>query len=85
MALSFLAPALVLLLVGRSLPLCGLRLLDALQVGVEPLEVGVPEPPVGLHPGRGLPQRLGSQAVQAPLGRAAAGDQPCLLEHLQVP
>ena len=57
---------------------------DALQVDVEPVEAGVPEGAVALHPLGGLPQRPGLEAARAPLGVAAARDQPGALEHLQV-
>ena len=52
---------------------CATVLLDSPQVGVEPVEVDVPEPPVALHPRRGLPERLGLAGCSSATGPTGSG------------
>src|SRR3954454_18211631 len=54
------------------------------QAGVELLEAALPEATVSLQPIGGGPERRSAQARGSQLRRPPAGDQPGLLEHLQV-
>src|SRR4029078_3782421 len=44
--------------------------LDLAEVLVEPVEAGLPEPPVVLQPRRGVPERLGGPRARQPLARS---------------
>src|SRR3954463_6445336 len=59
--------------------------LQIAQVVVEAVEALLPEAAVLLDPARDLAQRRGFEAARAPLRFAPAGDEPHLLEHLEMP
>src|SRR3954468_20368399 len=58
--------------------------LDLSQVAVETIEASLPELAVQLEPLRHVLQRPRLEPARTPLRRAAARDQACPLEHLQV-
>src|SRR3954451_16906886 len=59
--------------------------LDFLQVCVEAVEARLPGLAAGLHPVRGLRERLRAEAAWPELRRAIACDEAGPLQHLQVP
>src|SRR5205807_7719931 len=59
-------------------------LLDGAQVIVEPVEAALEELPVALQPAGGVLERTPAQPGRPPLGGPPAGDEPGVLEHLQV-
>src|SRR5215208_8307766 len=54
------------------------------EVRLEAVHPALPSALARLHPLHGLVERLGLHPARAPLRLAAADDQPCPLEHLQV-
>src|SRR5436190_13449543 len=59
-------------------------LLDGAQVIVEPIEAALEELPVARQPAGGVLERTPAQPGRPPLGGPPAGDEPGVLEHLQV-
>src|SRR6516225_7977841 len=54
------------------------------EVGVHPVEAGLPHAPVLLGPGRDLLEWCGVESTRPVLGVVAPDDQPRLLQHLDV-
>src|SRR5262245_29248457 len=60
------------------------RLLKVAQIVLEAIQALLPETPIMLEPVGGILERARGEPAGPPLRLAAAGDQACALQHLQM-
>src|SRR5688572_4646388 len=63
----------------------GIALLKLVEIGIHAVEAFVPEAAITFDPACHLLERPRFEPRRPPLRIAPAADQPCLLQHLQMP